>query len=103
MKLTIEEAYKAMFAFLNKYYNLLKEEGVSSKKLEIISDLLSNMEFFPYSTLPIDQSLWEYWEDSIEKAKSNMVKLVKEFASEEALEKYRKERGIPDYAKKEQI
>jgi len=103
MKLTKAEAYKAMYAFLDEYYNLFKEEGVSSEKLEIISDLLSNMEFFPYSPLPIDQSLWKCWENSIVKAQKGKVKLVKEFASEEALEKYRKERDIPDYAKKEQI
>ncbi len=54
--LTHEEAYEAMFAFLEGYYNRLKSDEIGG--------LLGSMSLIEGK--PVDQALWDDWCEAIE-------------------------------------
>ena len=63
MKLTIEEAYKAMFVFLDEIYKQTKSEDMGC--------LLGGMEFLASDNLPAVPECWEIWLECVEKNKKD--------------------------------
>ena len=61
-KLTVLEAYRAMFNFLEHYYELGNSES------DDIATLLSSMQINLYDNLPMDHAMWQDWLKSIKKA-----------------------------------
>lgn len=63
-ELTKKEAYLAMFAFLDEYYNLTKSDDIGG--------LLGSMSLLADGH-PADPAMLEDWLEAIDKVKSNQV------------------------------
>ena len=96
IKLTAAQGYKAMYAFLEEYY------VHTGKNIEILADILSELEFFPYQKHPADPANWSTWIDCVNKAKKGKINIIKDLSNEEA-ERFRKKMNIPDVTPKEYI
>ena len=64
--LSEQEAYAAMFAFLEYHYSLTKSDDLGA--------LLGSMALLPDKS-PADPAIWEEWLEAIEKAASGNVNL----------------------------
>lgn len=64
-KLSINQAYDAMFDFLEEHYNALQGDEVGS--------LLGSMSLME-DRKPLDPALWETWERCVAKALKGQVK-----------------------------
>ncbi len=63
-KLTPEEAYKAMYSFLDDYWEITKSDALGS--------LLGSMSLLNDGK-PADSAIWDEWMEAIQKSQSNQV------------------------------
>ena len=63
-ELTVEEAYMAMFAYLEKFYDLTGSDDIGS--------LLGSMSVFSNGRV-VDSALWQDWLDAVTKAQAGEV------------------------------
>jgi hypothetical protein len=65
-QLTVEEAYAAMFAFLENLYTLNQSEELGA--------MLGSMSLLPNGT-PADAAIWDEWLVAVEKSMSRSVRV----------------------------
>ena len=70
MKLNEEEALKAVFYFLDNYYEQLKFEGIESDDIAVLLGSLTILS----DNKPADRAMWNEWLEAIEVMKNEKIK-----------------------------